>query len=113
MKTVLRTLLPILIGFLVLITSCQKDDEDLLYWNQTYCAEPWGNVNNSNFDALKLDVDEYLDEKGIEAIEIEVDEDWSTPEACLACSCLSGVRIEVWVQGDDIDEMKEIGFYQE
>lgn len=113
MRKILIKIIPILFFFTVVFTSCQQENEVQMNWNQTYCAEPWGNVNNSDFDALEMDIDDYLTEQEIEVLDIKIDDDWSNPEECLACTCLSGVRIEVWVNEEDVDKMNEIGFYQE
>jgi hypothetical protein len=104
----------ILLAFIgIAFLSCSKDDDSNEYlfvlYNQTYCADPWGNTDNNNELADK--VGDYFKAENIEIFNIKIDNK-GTPQLCNACMCLSGKRIIANVNKHDLNSIKEYGFQE-
>lgn len=105
--------LPFLLLFL--LQSCKEENLPLnhlqFYWEQTGCADPWSNkVNNSSNEAVQKAVEDYLSDEGIlDARVISVTSD-GNKMVCLACSCLTGRRINVTAPSNQKSMMLALGF---
>ncbi len=99
-----------IIGF-CFIESCSKDeiDANVLYWDQTACADPWDISSNSSDKEQLAAVKVYLNENNIPVIKITIKKELEG-EFCEACVCLTGKRIFVYVQKEYTDDMKLLGF---
>jgi len=108
----------ILLGLLLLlIYSCNKDDdsykkENQFYWNQTLCADPWNTGQNDSNEETKIAVKTYLLSNNINVLNLDFDTKSPLDNGCESCGCGTGQRIIVEVKNSNIDKMEELGFYQ-
>ncbi|HUH28750.1 hypothetical protein [Gelidibacter sp.] len=101
----------LLIGLTVI--GCSTDDDvseavTLLY-HQTYCSDPWESVEDNR--ALADKISTYFASENIAISNLKID-DKGTPEACLGCGCLTGKRIILEVNKNDLDAIKAYGFQE-
>ncbi|WP_297337442.1 hypothetical protein [Algoriphagus sp.] len=95
-----------------MLSACLNEENETLfefYWDQTYCADPWGNSGKGN-SALRLALEEYLIEKGILGASISFSTEEERRQACFACHCTSGIRIYIQVPFQFRDQLVELGF---
>ncbi len=95
--------------FLVLSLSltlvcCDNDDgeQDIFYWEQTKCADPWGTGENDSNQVTFSELENFLEENGIEVLEITFDNDSTLDTFCESCGCGTGQRIIVTVAESDV-----------
>lgn len=106
----MRTILILFLGILTL-SSCEKTTNTTwVYYNETYCADPWEQANVSK-EEKKNNIVKYFKEQGIKIYAIEILND-GTPEMCEACHCKSGVRIKCKVKKKEVEAMLNVNFYQ-
>ncbi len=107
------TMLIILISLIGITTfdSCEKiTDTTWVYYDETYCADPWG-PNTDTEDEKKKNIEKHFKDKGIIIFEVEIIDD-GIPESCFSCGCETGKRIKCKIKESDVDAMKTEGFYQ-
>lgn len=109
-----KILLFIFCGLVLLNFSCSKDDDESseyisVLYNQTYCSDQWGYSKNK--DELANKVRDYFNTENIEIFDVKFD-DKGTAQLCNACTCLSGTRIIIKVNRNDLNSIKEYGFQE-
>lgn len=77
---------------------------------ETYCSDSWGNGYTSD-GPLIADLIDFFEDRNIELIQIHI-EDTSSPEVCNACSCKTGRTIIGSVANEDLQAIKELGFFE-
>ncbi len=99
-------------------TGCISDTgEEIvnLAYLQTYCADSWDLAVQDTQQEYSTEarVSDYLGELNIEFESLSIS-DVNPPEACLACSCLTGMVIYLTITNQEDEEILEsIGFYTE
>ncbi len=103
----------VLIFIGIAFLSCSNDDDSnedfLVLYNQTYCADVWGYADND--DELAGKITKYLKAVNIEISNVKIDNK-GTPQLCNACICLSGKRVIAKVSENDLNSIKEYGFQE-
>ena len=96
----------------VLLNSCSNNRlENIFYWDQTACADPWETGPNDNWDTTASALKDYLDNQGVKAKDIEFRDNRQTgKQFCEACNCKTGMRILVVIRDKDIPKMTELEF---
>lgn len=108
MKKILIIL--VLIGTATL-SSCEKTiNTTWVYYDETYCSDPWGNSGVFE-EEKKINVVKYFEEKNIKIYAIEVLYD-GKKEECEACHCHSEIRIKCRVKKKNVKAMLNASFYQ-
>ncbi|WP_268034683.1 hypothetical protein [Algoriphagus sp. PAP.12] len=97
--------------------SCKSEDDQpfnelVFIWDQTKCADPWGNGENKTNEETKTAVISYLEDEGVQVQNLDFDDKSNLDVYCEACSCGTGQRILVEVRSEDIEKMEDLGFYQ-
>lgn len=93
-------------------SSCEKlVDTTWMYYDETYCADPWGQNNIQENEKKKNIKDYFKKEKGIKVFKVKFLGD-RTRDSCFSCLCKSGKRIKAKIKESDIKVMKTEGFYQ-
>ncbi|MDY0368762.1 MAG: hypothetical protein WCR58_01745 [Bacteroidales bacterium] len=109
MKT-MTILMMSLIGLLS-FSGCEKiSDTTWVYYDETYCADPWG-YNTVSDNEKKKNVEKYLKDKSIKVFKIEITHD-GVQENCFACGCKTGKRIKCKVKESDKGTILNEKFYQ-
>jgi len=101
------------ISMLILIPcwSCEKKGDLIdLYFNETWCANPWS-VSTNDADYINK-VKSFLAEKNIIIKEILISNDGPF-DPCKACFCPTGRRINIQVSDKDKNLALGVGFYSE
>ena len=104
-----------LIGFIA--GSCNDEDDssdtqNLFFWDQTQCADPWETGSRNSNSETKTAVILYLNNESITVTDLYFDQKSPLAGACSACSCGTGQRIVVRVNPMDTAKMTQLGFYQ-
>ncbi len=102
----------LLVSIIFLSFGCSSDDDNAnnglkMFYNQTYCADPWGYGDNDIELASKIKT--FFAETTIEISNLAFDTK-GNQQVCNACSCWSGKRIIVAVDPDDMDAIEAYGF---
>lgn len=88
--------------------GCNKTNVKWLHYDETNCSDRWTyDVNN---ERLKTNVTNYLDDKGVKVLEIEIFAN-GTKDSCTDCNCKTGRRIKCKVKNRDVSKIKSQGFY--
>ena len=92
------------------ITQCAEEWQD---WaqekNKEGYKQPWEENKEYNIGLIEQGIKEFYQEKGIIIYDIEYEE--LEPEIhCLACDCLSDIKLHVLVSNKDITYFLELGF---
>ena len=104
----------ILITLIIAATSisCEKIyNTTWVYYDETYCFDSWGTIENTPENEKIKAVEEYFKDKGVKIFKVEIAKD-GTPEACDACHCKSGNRIKCKIKERDLSKMGKEGYYQ-
>lgn len=100
-----------LIAFCLLtVAGCQKVNVIWVKYNETQCADSWDYSDNN--EVLKEHVETYLKGKGVKVLEMEIFIDADPQQNCSSCSCTTGRTIKVKIKKRDLDDVKNLGFYQ-
>lgn len=106
-----KHLLILLIGLTSLGCSTDDDATEAVFvlYHQTYCSDPWESVENNRelVDKIKT----YFASEYIDISNLKIDYK-GTPQDCFACSCLTGKRIILKVNKNDLDAIKVYGFQE-
>ena len=79
-------------------------------YDETYCADPWGESSAEEQDKL-TNIVIYFNDLGVQIIEIEVIDE-NEPEDCFSCGCKSGFVIKCKISEEDVSVLIDEGFYQ-
>jgi hypothetical protein len=91
-----------LIPLFLTFAACDNDNpEEIYFWQQTKCADPWETGENDPNPETILAIDEVLKEEGIKRLNIHFDNNSSPDISCESCGCGTGQRI--LVTGNDTD----------
>lgn len=95
-------------------TNCTTVDENVWFTkNETYCAEAWHNEPWVTQEQEEENAKTWLEMQGVTVLASEYDAAAITPEACLACTCLSGGVYRIQVDAEFTDTMVSEGFTME
>jgi len=109
----MKTMIVLLASFMGIVTlnGCEKlVKTSWVYYDESYCADPWGN-NSVQTDEKKENIETHFKDKGIKIFKVEILDD-RTPESCFSCRCKTGNRIKCKIKERDVTEMENEGFYQ-
>lgn len=108
MKTIKNLLL--VGGMSILLLNSCKDSTGTtqLSYYETQCANAWSNGNNQTEHINNIQA--YLSTNGVNATNILLSLDNDSTMYCLACTCLSGVRVDITVPNEDVAEANSLGF---
>ncbi len=99
--------------FMSVFTNCTTKDENIWFVkNETACAEAWYNEPWINPQPA-VNAQTWLEMQGVTVLESEYDPAGTTPEACNACTCLSGGVYRIQVDAEFTDIMVSEGFIME
>jgi len=117
------------IGFIILIgmMSCSMANDESLYFDlgldelqvkyfETQCSDPWYGIESNDVnlgqDARVSQMVSFLEQNGIEVMEVKYEFDEDSALACLACDCQTGGIFHVKVNNDKdlVDKLLELGF---
>jgi hypothetical protein len=94
---------------LLLLNSCKESTGTTrLSHYETQCANAWDNGNNQTEHINNIQA--YLAANGVNATSILLSVDNDSSMNCLACTCLSGVRVDITVPNEDVAEANSLGF---
>ena len=98
----------IVIFLFAFMSSCQKDDTERswVYIVPTQCANAWDNLG---LESTEDNLTEYLRSNDIQIYDFKV-EVYSFGPFCTACTCPSGIIIQVLIENSDINSIKKLGF---
>ena len=109
----MKNVVIILLG--ILIISCSSNDTDieqnLYYYDQTGCTDPWNTGSNDSNDKTALELRKYF--KSLEVIILDVSFEDISKEgeySCDACTCLTGTRIIINIHERDSEKVVDVGF---
>ncbi|HRN93133.1 MAG TPA: hypothetical protein PL084_00265 [Chitinophagales bacterium] len=93
--------------------SCEKiTDTTWVYYDETFCADPWGNANIGETEKIKA-IGKYLKEQKVKFFKVKIVHDASIGAiTCYACNCKSGNRIHVEIDRKDVSKALNENFYQ-
>ncbi|MBI2721093.1 MAG: hypothetical protein HYX39_02845 [Bacteroidetes bacterium] len=101
----------ILLVTIVTLTNCQKlIQTSWVYYDETACADPWGDSNNDE-SSKKNNVKNYLKDKDIKVFEVQILND-GTLELCYSCGCKTGHRIKCKIKSKDKANAIALNFYE-
>ena len=105
------TLLTCIFLTILALTSCEKlTKTSWVYFDETYCADPWGDYDSDN--SKKTDnVKKYLKDNNIRVFKVQVNND-GTQELCKSCGCKSGNRIKCKIKSKDKSKAVALKFYE-
>ena len=113
----IKFILLISLGLFILY-SCDKTKEIWVCYDETYCADPWRIINDSDslteiqIKEQKMEnIENYFRAKNVELKNLAIRFE-SVPQECNACNCLSGNVICCKIEKEDFDIMEEEGFYR-
>ena len=95
---------------LLALNGCQKLNVIWVKYDETQCSDQWD--YNDNNEVLKEHVETYLKGKGVKVLEMEIFIDADPQQNCSACTCKTGRTIKVKIKKRDLDDAKNLGFYQ-
>lgn len=94
------------------MSSCDNDiDQNLFYWNQTKCSDPWNTGENDSNKITDTALRKYFDDLNVNILEVNFKNISQEGEnSCDACSCSSGIRIIINIPDSDNQEVINVGF---
>lgn len=112
MRGTLSTITTFAIVLLLAITiSCTKEkNQELFFWNQTQCAEPWETLLSDSESKIKSAIINYLSDEDIKVDNVEFEFDENFEHFCQACSCTTGTKIIVTIPEGNSVKMEGLGF---
>ena len=100
----------LLIG-IITFNNCKKITGKVwVYYDETYCANPWGESNLSESEK-KNNIKHYLENMDVKVFKVIVSNE-NTPENCFSCGCKSGNIIKCKIEEKDVNVLVKVGFYQ-
>jgi hypothetical protein len=91
-------------------TTAEEVDTVWMYYDETYCYDPWG-----HFDVLeqekKVNIENYFNDLNVEVFEIEISEE-NLPDDCFSCGCHSGFTIKCRILLEGVNVLINEEFYQ-
>lgn len=110
----MKTMLMLLMSATILLTfcGCKKYATTWVYYDETFCADPWGDANIGETEKIKA-IEKYLKEQRVKFFKVKIVHDASIGEiTCYACNCKSGNRIHVEIDRKDVSKALNVKFYQ-
>jgi len=105
----------IILSFAILsiLSSCTTDDENIWFTKDaTSCAEAWQNEPWVT-PLFETNAKTWLEMQGVIVLASEYDPAGTTPEACNACTCLSGGVYRIQADAEFTETMISEGFTME
>jgi|26BtaG_2_1085354.scaffolds.fasta_scaffold03626_4 hypothetical protein len=101
----------LLIGLIALGCSTDDDASDAVFvlYNQTYCSDPWESIDDNR--ELTVKISTYFASENIAISNLKID-DKGTQQDCFGCGCLTGKRIILKVNKNDLDAIMAYGFQE-
>jgi len=103
-----KIILAAVIGITVLAACNKTQRSTQLSYYATQCADPWG--YDTNETVQQNNVTTYLAANGVTATNVDFVLVQDSAMLCLACHCLSGMRIDINVPDEDVAEANALGF---
>jgi hypothetical protein len=91
-----------------LLTGCNSRSTTLLTYYETQCADAYS--HGSNTAEHITHIDQYLITNGVNALDIDLETEPDSAMVCLACTCLSGMKVTIEVDNADVAEANALGF---
>lgn len=92
-----------------LLASCNSRSTTTLSYYETQCADAWDHgTDNTQHIA---NIQQYLSNNGVTANDIDLETDPDSAMVCLACQCLSGVKVTIEINESDTAAAHTLGFY--
>lgn len=98
----------------LLFFNCDDENaviEKSYLYAETQCADPWQPITDNI--TFEMAVQQYLEDLQVLVLDVEVIDSIGPPEACLACSCLSGRGIRVKSTEESESILLNEGFEEE
>lgn len=95
----------------VVDTTEEVKDTVRVYYDETFCADPWGGLNSDSEDEKKTKIENYFIDLEIELFEIKKTE-VNSPETFFLCVAKTGYIFEFKIREEDVDTLINEGFYQ-
>lgn len=94
----------------LIFLSCDKENnENLFYWDETGCADAWAITSEVDQDRTET-LKDYLEEQGIQVLEVQLQFIKSLQQVCNACHCKTGNRFIIRILATDTDKILALGF---
>lgn len=116
-------------GFIILFSmmSCSLANDDSSYFDlgldelqvkyfETQCADPWYGIETNDVnlgqDARVGQMVSFLEQNGVEVMEVKYEFDEDSALACLACNCQTGgiFYVKINNESDLSEKLLELGF---
>lgn len=91
-----------------LLTGCNQRSTTHLEYYETQCADAYG--HGSNDTEHITNIENYLVANGVTSLNTELEMDSDSVMVCLACQCLSGMKVTIEVDNSDVAEANALGF---
>ncbi len=105
-------LIKFFLAFFISISSCDHEiGQNLYYWDQTKCSDPWNTGENDSETETTTALKTYFEGLDIDVLEINfenISEEGKV--SCDACPCLSGIRILISISDRNHQKVLDIGF---
>ena len=110
MKT--TCLIKFFLAFFISISSCDNEiGQNLYYWDQTKCSDPWNTGENDSESKTVTALRKYFDSLDVHVSKINFENRSKEGEvSCDACPCLSGIRILISIPDNDHQKVIDVGF---
>jgi len=96
------------IGAFILMGCNNRSTHTLCYY-ETQCADPWNHGSNDTIH--EANIVQFLSNHGVNPTDVDLETDQDSMMVCLACQCLSGVKITIEVNSTDTAAAHALGFH--
>lgn len=92
----METLIIFLLGIIMLSCSNREIDQNLYFYDLTWCSNPWNTGKNNSTTKTDTALRKYFEDLNVNILDVCFQNILQEGEnTCDACSCLSGIRITV------------------
>ncbi|MFD1160863.1 hypothetical protein [Hwangdonia seohaensis] len=99
---------------LISMSSCDDDnniDQNLYYYDQTGCSDPWNTGKNDSNTKTATALKQYFENLNVDILGINFENISQEGEnSCDACACTTGVRILINILESDNQKVIDVGF---
>lgn len=99
--------------FAILIYGCSDNDIDqnLYYYDQTGCSDPWHTGENDSNAKTETALIKYFDHLNVTILGVRFENRTKEGEIpCNACTCLTGIRIIINIPINANEKVMDVGF---
>jgi len=98
-----------MLGLFASFSSCEDSEQVDFLFKETQCANPWDSIVSPEWTREQV-ISYYLtDQLEVVFSDLSITDD-GVPEACLACSCLTGDNIRISANDEFSEILLENGF---